>query len=246
VHLRHLQVGILDPVGLGAMHKNYTSPLSNLSSNPLWDLPITDLRCSNASCYAFIYGYLQDQIEYSNYKYPFYAKWIVYFYSATLGIFFLVHLYRRFSEKRREKTKERIVAYWRTLNYRRVSGRVGDHVDLSYGQLILFIIASIFIAILPFFQGYYFRDLFKFGSPPLSVRCAMLISALLPMCLALAGKVNIISLLTGMSYAKLNVWHRYVAYVIYSLAVVHLVCIISAIFPLDFIQVLPAHPRSMC
>jgi hypothetical protein len=208
------------------MHKDYSNASANLSSNPLWSLPITDPRCANASCYAFLYGYLQEQIEYSNYNYPFYAKWIVFFYTATLATFLLLHLWHRFNDQRRQKTKRRIVAYWRMLNYRRVSGRLGNHVDMSYGQLILLTISSIFITILPFFQGHFIRDLFRFGSPPLSVRCAMLISAMLPLCLALAGKVNIVTLLTGISYAKLNLYHRYVAYVIYVLAVVHLVYII--------------------
>jgi hypothetical protein len=228
-HLRHFQGGGLDSAGLDKMHKDYSNANvdanTNLTSNPLWNLPITDPRCANASCFAFLYGYLQEQIEYSNYNYPFYAKWIVFFYTATLSLFFFFHLYQRFTDERREKTKERIVAYWRLLNYRRVSGRLGNWVDLSYGQLILLTIASIFITILPFYQGHFIRDLFRFGSPPLSVRCAMLISALLPLCLALSGKVNIVTLLTGISYAKLNLWHRYVAYVIYTLAVVHLVSI---------------------
>lgn len=200
------------------------SRFSNLSANPLWDLPITDSRCVNASCFEFIYGYLEDQYAYSNYNFPLYAQWVVYFYSATLIVFFLLYLHKRLNDRgRRTRFKEKGRAYWRMLNYRRLSGRLGDSIDLSYGQLSLFGVATIFISILPFFQGYFFRDLFRFGSPPLSVRCAMLISALMPICVALAGKVNIISLLTGISYAKLNVWHRYVAYVVYALSIVHMV-----------------------
>jgi hypothetical protein len=180
----------------------------------------------NASCFEFIYGYLEDQYTYSSLIFPLYAKWAVYFYTATLIIFFLLYVHKRLDDRhRRTGLRYSCLAYWRMLNYKRVSGRLGNAVDLSYGQLTLFSIATIFIAILPFFQGYFFRDLFRYGSPPVSVRCAMLISALLPMCIALAGKVNIISLLTGISYAKLNIWHRFVAYIIFALAIVHMVSI---------------------
>ncbi|KAF2428632.1 hypothetical protein EJ08DRAFT_322025 [Tothia fuscella] len=194
----------------------------NVSTNPLWKLPITDPRCNNASCFDFVYGYLDDQLRYSNYNFPLYAQWTVIFYTTTVTLFFLLHLYRSFNDQsHRTRLRERVIACWRMVNYRRASGWIGSKIDVSYGQLILLSIATIFVAILPFFQGYFLRDLFRYGSPPLSVRCAMLISALLPMCLALAGKVNIISLLTGISYAKLNIWHRFVAYIIFALAVVH-------------------------
>lgn len=197
---------------------------TNLSSNPLWNLPITDPRCKNASCFEFIYGYIEDQTRYSNYNFPLYAQWTVFFYVATILLFFTLHLYQCINNQDdRTNIKQRVVAYWRLISYRRVSGVLGGYLDLSYGQVMLVGIATIFIAILPFFQGYYLRELFRFGSPPLSVRCAMLISALLPLCLALAGKVNIVSLLTGISYAKLNFWHRYVAYMIFALAITHTV-----------------------
>jgi Ferric reductase like transmembrane component len=199
--------------------------VANLSLNPLWNLPGDDPRCVNTSCLAFIIGYDEDQERYSNNNFPFYAKWAVYFYCATILVFTFVYVNRLLTDRGKgTRLKQQFLAYWRMFIYRRLAGKVGEHVDISFGQLAIFSIATIFIAILPFFQGYYLRQLFRYGSPPLSVRCAFLISALLPVCLALAGKVNIISILTGISYAKLNIWHRYVAYVIYCLTIVHLVC----------------------
>jgi hypothetical protein len=200
------------------------SSTANLSANPLWNLPADDPRCINASCLAYIYGWLEDQDNYNSAWFPLYAEWATYFYCVTVFIFTVVYGIRRLSDGGRgQRLKEMVLANWRRILYRRVSGWMGNHVDLSYGQLAILIPATIFITILPFCQGYFFRQLFRYGSPPLSVRCAMLISALLPVCMALAGKVNIISLLTGISYAKLNIFHRYVAYVIWTLTVIHLV-----------------------
>lgn len=205
--------------------RDMSNYLANQSSNTFWNLSRTDPRCVNASCFQFVYGYFEDQSRYSDYNFPPYARWPVFFYTATIFCFFLWHIYRQVDDQNhRTRLNERAVAYWRILNYRRLSGPLGRVLDLSYGQLTLLTVATVFITILPFFQGYFLRDMFRYGSPPLSVRCAMLISALLPLCLALAGKVNIVSLLTGISYAKLNLWHRYVAYIIYALSIVHLVC----------------------
>jgi hypothetical protein len=196
----------------------------DIALNPLWDLPISDPRCVNTSCFQFIYGYVKEQYAYSNDNFPRYAQWIVFFFVTLVSSFFFIYIHQRSSDYNRQtRLGQKLLARWRMLIYRRLSGRISNFLDLSYGQLLLFSLATIFVSILPFFQGYYLRGLFRFGSPPLSVRCAMLISALLPMGIALAGKVNIVTLFTGISYAKLNVWHRYLAYVIYALSIVHMV-----------------------
>lgn len=201
---------------------------ADLAANPLWNLPKDDPNCINGSCLAYIYGWFDEQERYSNDYYPQYAEWTVYFYCATIIVFATVYSFRRLNDGGGgQRLKEKLLAYWRTVMYRRISGPLGESVDLSFGQLTLLSMATIFIAILPFYQGYFLRSMFRFGSPPLSVRCAMLISALLPISIALAGKVNLVSILTGISYAKLNIWHRYVTFAMYALAVVHLVCYLA-------------------
>jgi hypothetical protein len=204
---------------------------NNDTSNPLWTLPRDDPRCSNSSCQAFITGYQADQSRYSDSRYPAYAEWTTYFYCATIALFAILYLQRRLCNRVRNgsRLKERGLAYWRMATYRRIEGWLGRHVQESWGQLALLAAASVFAATLPFAQGYFLRRLFRYGSPPLSVRCAMLISALLPIMVALAGKVNVVSLLTGISYARLNVWHRYVAFVVYALVIVHLVGLVPGI-----------------
>ncbi|KAF2689601.1 hypothetical protein K458DRAFT_290834, partial [Lentithecium fluviatile CBS 122367] len=78
----------------------------------------------------------------------------------------------------------------------------------SYATLAFLSFATVFFAILPWPQQRYLRERFRFGSPPLSVRCAMIISALTPLTIALAGKVNVITWMTGIGYEKLNIYHR--------------------------------------
>jgi hypothetical protein len=96
-------------------------------------------------------------------------------------------------------------------------------MDLSYGQLVLVALATIFLIVLPFAQGALMKEPKRTMSPYLSLRCAMILAALLPLCIALAGKVNLITILTGISYARLNFWHRYLGSAIFALSICHAV-----------------------
>ena len=49
----------------------------------------------------------------------------------------------------------------------------------------------------------------------------MIIAALTPLTITMAVKVNVITWMTGVGYEKLNVVHRYTAYVIFYLATIH-------------------------
>ncbi|KAF2401509.1 hypothetical protein EJ06DRAFT_529619 [Trichodelitschia bisporula] len=194
------------------------------SENTLWNLPIEDPRCMNRSCKAFIIGWNDSQNAYSNTFFESYGEWAVWFYAVLIGLFMIIHFRHRLNDfHRRSNLQHRLVGYWRSFTYRRLSGKLGDSLDISYGVLLLMAAATIYISILPFFQGKYLRSEFRYGSPPLSVRCAMLMSGLTPVCIALAGKVNVVTFLTGISYAKLNIWHRFVAYILFCLSIIHAV-----------------------
>jgi hypothetical protein len=201
-----------------------TGILGNGTDNPFWNLPLSDLRCMNASCEAFIIGFNKSQERYSNSEYLHYGLWTVFFWGATLLLFTFLHVRHRFADLNKNKrVLERLQAFWRSFTYRRLTGKMGEQVDVSYGLLCLLAAATIFLCIMPFYQGFYLREEFRFGSPPLSVRCAILISALTPPMMMLAGKMNLITLLTGVSYAKLNIWHRFIGYAVFCLSIVHTV-----------------------
>jgi len=196
----------------------------NQTDNPLWKLPLSDSRCMNASCEAFVVEYNASQERYPNSHYLNFGVWTVCFWGGLVGIFTLLHIRHRITDRRWARCmNEKFLACWRFFTYRRLSGRLGEHLDLSYGILVLLAAATVFLSVLPFYQGFLLREQFRFGSPPLSVRCAMIISALTPVMMLLAGKMNLVTLLTGISYAKLNVWHRFIGYAIFVLAIVHTV-----------------------
>jgi len=62
-----------------------------------------------------------------------------------------------------------------------------------------------------------------FGAPPIAIRTGLMAFGCTPVLIALAGKVNIISLLTGISHEKLNVFHRWVAWMTFVLSLIHAV-----------------------
>ncbi|KAF2223575.1 ferric reductase like transmembrane component-domain-containing protein [Elsinoe ampelina] len=87
----------------------------------------------------------------------------------------------------------------------------------------------LFIAALGVTIGYcfiprpYFWQSFAYGSPPLAIRAGMLAVALMPWIIALSMKANILTLLTGISHERLNVLHRWLAYLCLILSIIHMV-----------------------
>jgi predicted ferric reductase len=59
------------------------------------------------------------------------------------------------------------------------------------------------------------------GSPPLAIRTGLMAAALIPLIIALGGKVNLVTFFTGLGHEKLNVWHRYTGYLMFILSTIH-------------------------
>ncbi|KAL5116026.1 hypothetical protein ACEQ8H_006037 [Pleosporales sp. CAS-2024a] len=62
-----------------------------------------------------------------------------------------------------------------------------------------------------------------YGSPPLAIRSGMLAVALLPWIVALSMKANFITVITGIGHERLNVLHRWAAYICLVLSILHTV-----------------------
>lgn len=62
-----------------------------------------------------------------------------------------------------------------------------------------------------------------FGSPPLAIRSGMMAVALLPWIVGLSMKANLITIVTGISHERLNVLHRWAAYLCLVLSIMHTV-----------------------
>lgn len=66
-----------------------------------------------------------------------------------------------------------------------------------------------------------FWESIRFGSPPIAIRAGMIAVAMVPWIIALSMKANLISILTGIGHERLNVLHRWLAYIFTVLSLIH-------------------------
>ncbi|OAL49825.1 hypothetical protein IQ07DRAFT_38511 [Pyrenochaeta sp. DS3sAY3a] len=197
------------------------------------DLPISSPYCVDERCRAYREGFALDETKTPLVPLLRYSYWTVWFYTIWLLLFTAIYASHRIHDhfaprpkhsSHRPSLTDKATALLRAYTYRRPNTRFTRALGLrqiSHGTLALLAFSTLFLAILPWPQGHFLRARFRFGSPPLSIRCAMLISALTPLSVALAGKVNVITWMTGVGYERLNVLHRYTAYAIFVLGTVH-------------------------
>jgi hypothetical protein len=105
----------------------------------------------------------------------------------------------------------RIVKGWRPL------------VFPSLGVLVIVVLAlavGVLYTTLP--QPLFWQSI-SYGSPPIAVRSGMLAVALMPWIVALSSKANFITMITGISHERLNVLHRWTAYICLILSIIHTV-----------------------
>ena len=196
---------------------------SNLSVSSPSNLPL----CSSESCLAFPAGRTASQAPTPGADQLGYGRWISYYYSAILFIFSLIYWMQRIRNRARQCSTQKttpaqnLLALWRCWSYRRPAGRVGATFRMSYSMLSLLLLSLLITILLAFVQRPYYRPPVGEGPPPIGVRAGLMAVALMPPIVALSGKFNIVTLLTGISHERLNVLHRWVAYICMGLALVH-------------------------
>ena len=91
----------------------------------------------------------------------------------------------------------------------------------SIATILIVSVATIFVTLYCFIpQPLYYASI-AFGSPPLAIRAGMLAVAMMPWIVALSMKANFITLLTGIGHERLNVLHRWGAYICLFLSLIH-------------------------
>ncbi|RCK65603.1 Ferric/cupric reductase transmembrane component 7 [Candida viswanathii] len=162
-----------------------------------------------------------------------YAKYTVYFGVATIFAATLKHLYYRYRDIRyRSKQSSNVgtalvdvlTSYCRYFGYMQVpKWLVFFSVPNSVGSALYMFLSSLYLLCYCLVPHFWYRGCGGFGSPPLGVRAGMMATALTPFIYVLAGKSNAITLLTGISYEKLNTFHQYVGVAAFVLGVIHTV-----------------------
>ena len=91
----------------------------------------------------------------------------------------------------------------------------------SLGAIFIVTAALAFVTCYCFIPQPLYYTSIRFGSPPLAIRAGMLAVALMPWIVALSMKANFITMLTGIGHERLNVLHRWAAYICLFLSLVH-------------------------
>ncbi|QPC70807.1 hypothetical protein HYE68_001559 [Fusarium pseudograminearum] len=157
-----------------------------------------------------------------------YALPTVAFFMSGIGLFTIGHLISyyviglAFPRFRGPRPWRMLIAMIRYLSYR------GFHVaslgfnSAPVGVLLLGLLGTIFFFCMDLIpQPYYWPSLDFGGSPPLGTRSGWLALGCMPFVFATATKTNWITLLTGVSHERLQVFHRWIAYAFFVLALLH-------------------------
>lgn len=164
-----------------------------------------------------------------------YAKVTVYFGVVIIFIALFKNVWFLYADKRYRKSTVGIepgyfgsfmailVSYSRYFGYKPVNMYVSKMLGLpSTSGSFLFVVASTaYLACYSMIPHYWYRGCAGFGTPPLAIRLGVMATALLPFIYTLSGKFNIISLLTGISYEKLNVFHQFTGVASFVLSLMH-------------------------
>lgn len=163
-----------------------------------------------------------------------YGKVTVYYGVAIIFLAFLKHIWFSYSDRRYKKPNgvqtgyfgsiiAILTSYSRYFGYKPVNIYISKYLGLpaTSGSFLFVIASTAYLACYTLIPHFWYRGCRGFGSPPLAVRLGIMSTALLPFVYTLSGKFNMITLLTGISYEKLNVFHQFTGVASFVLAIVH-------------------------
>ncbi|KAF1940217.1 hypothetical protein EJ02DRAFT_435809 [Clathrospora elynae] len=147
------------------------------------------------------------------------------FFMCTIGVFIIGHVLSLLLGYRRSRGTpiwRKITAVVRYLSYRGFHIKALRWNSAPVGILLLGLVGTVFFFCMDLIpQPYYWADIMYGGSPPLATRSGWMALACMPFVFATATKANWITLLTGVSHERLQVFHRWIAYAFFILALLH-------------------------
>lgn len=176
----------------------------------------------------------QLQAEVSYYDQPKYAKYTIYFGISLIFLAMLKHLWYRIHDRLKISSNSSnyfsafvdvTTSYCRFLGYKQVPPILCTIFGLpaNFGSLLFMMASTLYLGLYCFVPHFWYRGCGGFGSPPLAIRAGLMATALTPFIYVLAGKSNAITLLTGISYEKLNSAHQFLGLASLVLSIVHVV-----------------------
>ncbi|KAI1774852.1 putative FRE ferric reductase-like transmembrane component [Hypoxylon cercidicola] len=201
----------------------------DMTGTPWLDQPVLLHSSRAATC-----SLSPSQCAYRNVSWRFwyeadhvYALAAVYFFIAVIGVCCVGFWTHRFSiTSLRNKTWwQKFVARVRFLSYRQYDVAIFRGRTPSLGIVILLVVGAVFFLAMTLGpQPYYWPNTptVSYGSsPPIATRTGWMALGCLPFMIVLPTKANMIASLTGVSHERLIVFHSWVGWAMFALALVH-------------------------
>ncbi|KAH7410353.1 ferric reductase NAD binding domain-containing protein [Phaeosphaeria sp. MPI-PUGE-AT-0046c] len=147
------------------------------------------------------------------------------FFLCTIGIFIIGRIILLLLGLRRHTEPtilRKTIAVMRYASYRGFHNKTLGWSSAPLGVLFLGLAGTIFFFCMDLApQPYYWPDIMYGGSPPLATRSGWMALACMPFIFATATKTNWITLFTGVSHERLQVFHGWISYAFFILALLH-------------------------
>ncbi|KFY07967.1 hypothetical protein V492_06661 [Pseudogymnoascus sp. VKM F-4246] len=148
------------------------------------------------------------------------------FFMSGIGIFIIAHvILTLILERRRTRGPpiwQKLIAALRYLSYRGFYIRSLQWNSSPVGILLLGLAGTVFFFCMVLAPGTFYWPTETFGhSPALATRSGWLSLACMPFVFATATKTNWITWITGVSHERLQVFHRWISYAFFILALLH-------------------------
>ncbi|CAJ2501342.1 Uu.00g041950.m01.CDS01 [Anthostomella pinea] len=156
-----------------------------------------------------------------------YALGTVYFFIATIALYFISFWTLRLAPRWLQKNAvwQKTVGAVRYMVYRHYESRLLRWYTPSLGVIALIGIGAVFFLAMTLGpQPYYWPntpELSYGNSPPIATRAGWMALACLPFLIILPTKANMIAFLTGVSHERLIIFHNWVGWAMFALALVH-------------------------
>lgn len=185
----------------------------------------------NTKLYSTYSSLLQNEVAWVDQ--PKYGKYTVYFGVVVIFLATVKHVWYLVNDRRYRKNPaslsvfasfmDLLVSYSRFFGYKQLPQTLCRAVGLppSTGAFLVMSASTIYMLCYCLIPHFWYRACRGFGSPPLAVRAGVMATALTPFVYVLSGKCNMITLLTGVSYEKLNSMHQFVGLAAFVLSVIH-------------------------
>ncbi|POR31272.1 Flavoprotein transmembrane component [Tolypocladium paradoxum] len=174
---------------------------------------LTPEQCAYKSQY-WVFWYEADLV---------YALPTVYFFVSAIALFAIARFTSDYAPERLTGSAawRRSVSALRFLSYK--SWRAGSWNSQPLGVFLLGAVGAVFLGALTLGpRPYYWPTDAHYGnSPPIATRTGWLALACVPFVLALGAKANMVSALTGVPPEQLNVWHNWISWAMFVLALIH-------------------------